>query len=64
MIAISNKNAEMLEFLLNGLYYLWTAKHIAIVVREVIHSNWVGSAMKIIVNGKCFKKVLSDELQG
>lgn len=61
MISISNKNVEMFDFLINDLFYLWTIKHLALVVKEIIHSNWSGGALKTLVNGKCFKKLFMDE---
>lgn len=50
----------MLNFLLNDLYYLWKEEDIVIIVREIIHSNWVGEAMKIVIKGKCFKTLLNE----
>jgi hypothetical protein len=60
MISISNKNMQMMDFLVNGLHYLWNVKDIMVIVREIIHSNWVGEALKVIIYGKCFRKLMDD----
>lgn len=60
MISISNKNIEMLDFLLNGLHYLWNEQDVVMIVREIIHSNWAGEALKVVIHGKCFKFLMDE----
>jgi hypothetical protein len=55
MICIANKNKDILKLLLSELAYLWSKKDIALVIKEIIHANWAGEGLKLVMQSKTFK---------
>jgi hypothetical protein len=60
MMAISNKNIEIFSLLLNGVYFLWKAEHLKIIVREIINTDWNSQALGEVISGKCFSSIIND----